>query len=100
MDPSLEEAARISGASPLKTVATITLPMMTPSLIAGALLVFVCAASCYGIPSLWQAGKVNTVTTRIVEYMGLGQDGINDATGLAVFLMIMAIIILYISDVV
>ena len=30
--------------------------------------------------------------------MGLGQDGINDATGLAVFLMIMAIIILYISD--
>ena len=101
MDPSLEEAARISGASPLKTVATITLPMMTPSLIAGALLVFVCAASCYGIPSIvGKPGKVNTVTTRIVEYMGLGQDGINDATGLAVFLMIMAIIILYISDVV
>ena len=101
MDPSLEEAARISGASPLKTVATITLPMMTPSLIAGALLVFVCAASCYGIPSIVGApGKVHTVTTRIVEYMGLGQAGINDATGLAVFLMIMAIIILYISDVV
>ena len=74
MDPSLEEAARISGASPLKTVATITLPMMTPSLIAGALLVFVCAASCYGIPSIVGApGKVHTVTTRIVEYMGLGQ---------------------------
>lgn len=101
MDPSLEEAARISGASPLKTVFTITLPMMTPSLIAGALLVFVCAASCYGIPSIVGApGKVHTVTTRIVEYMGLGTDGINDATGLAVFLMIMAIIILYISDVV
>lgn len=101
MDPSLEEAARISGASPLKTVFTVTLPMMTPSLIAGALLVFVCAASCYGIPSIVGApGKVHTVTTRIVEYMGLGQDGINDATGLAVFLMILAVIILYISDVV
>ncbi len=101
MDPSLEEAARISGASPLKTVATITLPMMTPSLIAGALLVFVSAASCYGIPSIVGApGKVHTVTTRIVEYMGLGQAGINDATGLAVFLMVMALIILYISDVV
>ena len=46
MDPSLEEAARVSGASPLKTVFTVTLPMMTPSLIAGALLVFVCAMSC------------------------------------------------------
>ena len=101
MDPSLEEASRISGASPLKTVFTITLPMMTPSLIAGALLVFVCAMSCYGIPSIIGApGKVHTVTTRIVEYMGLGSEGINDATGLAVFLMLLAIIILYISDVV
>lgn len=101
MDPSLEEAARVSGASPLRTVFTITLPMMTPSLIAGALLVFVCAMSCYGIPSIIGApGKVHTVTTRIVEYMGLGAEGINDATGLAVFLMVLAIIILYLSDVV
>ena len=101
MDPSLEEAARVSGASPLKTVFTITLPMMTPSLIAGALLVFVCAMSCYGIPSIIGApGKVHTVTTRIVEYMGLGAEGITDATGLAVFLMLLAIIILYVSDVV
>ena len=100
MDPSLEEAARVSGASPLRTVFTITLPMMTPSLIAGALLVFVCAMSCYGIPSIIGApGKVHTVTTRIVEYMGLGAEGINDATGLAVFLMVLAIIILYLSDV-
>ena len=75
MDPSLEEAARVSGASPLRTVFTITLPMMTPSLIAGALLVFVCAMSCYGIPSIIGApGKVHTVTTRIVEYMGLGAE--------------------------
>lgn len=101
MDPSLEEASRISGASPLKTLFTITLPMMTPSLIAGALLVFVCAAGCYGIPSIVGApGKVHTVTTRIVEYMGLGQEGINDATGLAVFLMFIAVLVLYLSDVV
>lgn len=99
MDPSLEEASRISGATPLKTVATVTLPMMTPSLIAGALLVFVCAASCYGIPSIIGApGKVHTVTTRIIEYYGLGTQGLNDATGLAVFLMVVAVIILYISD--
>ena len=99
MDPSLEEASRISGASPIKTVMTVTLPMMTPSLIAGALLVFVCAASCYGIPSIIGApGKVHTVTTRIIEYYGLGTQGLNDATGLAVFLMVMAIIILYVSD--
>ena len=99
MDPTLEEASRISGASPLKTLFTGTLPMMTPSLIAGALLVFVCAASCYGIPSIIGApGKVHTVTTRIIEYYGLGTQGLNDATGMAVFLMIIAILVLYISD--
>ncbi len=101
MDPSLEEASRISGASPFQTVMKITLPMMTPSLIAGALLVFVCAASCYGIPSIIGApGNVHTVTTRIIEYYGLGVRGLNDATGLAVFLVLVALLVLYLSDVV
>ena len=99
MDPSLEEAGRISGASPLKTILTVTLPMMTPSLIGGALLVFIAAASCYGIPSIIGAqGNVNTVTTRIVEYVSLGQDSMNDAIGLAGFLMMVALVILFISD--
>ena len=101
MDPSLEEASRISGGSPLKTLFTITLPMMMPSLIAGALLVFVSAMSCYGIPSIiGSPGRVHTVTTRIVEYVSLGQQALNDATGMAVFLMVMALIILFVSDVV
>ena len=101
MDPSLEEASRISGATPLKTVMTVTLPMMAPSLIAGALLVFVSAASCYGIPSIiGTPGNINTVTTRIVEFVSLGQQGMNDATTLAVFLMAVALIILFVSDVI
>ena len=101
MDPSLEEASRVSGASPLKTVFTVTLPMMLPSLISGALLVFVSAMSCYGIPSIiGSPGRVHTVTTRIVEYVSLGQQGLNDAIGMAVFLMLLAVIILFLSDVV
>ena len=101
MDPSLEEASRISGASPVKTLFTITLPMMMPSLIAGALLVFISAGSCYGIPSIiGTPGNVNTVTTRIVEFVSLGQKGLNDATALSVFLMMVALAILFISDVI
>ena len=101
MDPSLEEASRISGANALMTVLRVTLPMMRPSLIAGALLVFIGAASCYGIPSIIGApGNVHTVTTRINEYYGLGVQGINDATGLAVFLVLIAVLVLYFSDIV
>ena len=89
------------GATDVKAFSLVTLPMMMPSLIAGALLVFVSAASCYGIPSIiGSPGRVHTVTTRIVEYVSLGQQGLNDATGMAVFLMVMAVIILFISDVV
>ncbi|MBO7728811.1 MAG: iron ABC transporter permease, partial [Oscillospiraceae bacterium] len=74
---------------------------MMPSLISGALLVFISAASCYGIPSIiGSPGRVHTVTTRIVEYVSLGQQGLNDATGMAVFLMVVAILILFLSDVV
>ena len=99
MDPSLEEASRISGSSPFKTLRTITLPMMAPSIVAAALLVFVSAASCYGIPSIIGApGKLHTVTTRIIDYVYIGsQEGLTDATTLAVFLMIIANIVLYLS---
>lgn len=101
MDPSLEEAARISGASPLKTLFTITLPMMWPSIVAAALLVFVAASSCYGIPSIIGApGKIYTVTTRIIDYVYIGsQQGLTDATVLAVFLMVLSLAVLYVSTV-
>ena len=101
MDPSLEEASRISGASPVKTLFRVTLPLMLPSLTAGALLVYVSAASCYGIPSIvGTPGNVNTVTTRIVEYAARGQQGMQDAIALSVFLMALALLLLFLSDVV
>ncbi|NMA62184.1 MAG: iron ABC transporter permease [Firmicutes bacterium] len=99
MDPSLEEASRISGASPLRTLWTVTLPMMAPSIVAAALLVFVSAASCYGIPSIVGApGQIHTVTTRIIDFVYIGsQEGLTDATTLAVFLMLIANVVLYVS---
>ena len=99
MDPSLEEASRISGASPLTTLRTITLPMMLPSIVAAALLVFVAAGSCYGIPSIIGVpGQIHTVTTRIIDFVYIGsQEGLTDATTLAVFLMLIANVVLYLS---
>ena len=100
MDPSLEEASRISGASPVKTLFTVTLPMMLPSIGASAIMVFIAAASCYGIPSIiGSPGKIYTLTTRIAEYVGAGtSDGLTDATALSVFLMFLSLILLFISN--
>ena len=99
MDPSLEEASKISGASPIKTLMTITIPMMTPSIIAAGLLVFVASASALGIPSIIGApGQIYTVTTRIIDFVHIGsEEGLNDAMVLAVFLMAIANIVLYVT---
>lgn len=99
MDPSLEEASKISGASPLKTLMTVTIPMMTPSIISAGLLVFVASASVFGIPSIIGApGKIYTVTTRIIDFVHIGsEEGLNDAMALAVFLMLIANFVLYIT---
>lgn len=99
MDPSLEEASKISGASPLRTVLTVTFPIMLPSIVAAGLLVFVSAASCYGIPSIIGApGQIDTVTTRIIDYVHVGSpEGLTDGTTLAVSLMVIVNIVMYIS---
>ena len=92
MDPTLEEAARVSGASPLKTLFDVTLPLMAPSILAGGLLVFIAAGSCFGIPAIvGMPGNIEVMTTRIVTYIYMGDDkGIRDATALAASLMILA----------
>lgn len=97
MDPTLEEAARIAGAGPLKTLRDITLPLMAPSILAGGLLVFISAASCFGIPSIvGMPGNIEVMTTRIVSYVYMGDTkGIRDATALAVSLMIFANTLLF-----
>lgn len=97
MDPTLEEAARISGASPIRTLWDITLPLMAPSILAGGLLVFIAAGSCFGIPAIvGMPGNIEVMTTRIVTFIYMGDDkGIRDATALAVSLMVIANVLLF-----
>ncbi len=52
MDASLEEAARTAGASPLRSILHITLPMMVPAIFGAGMLIFVLAAEMYTIPGI------------------------------------------------
>ena len=92
MDPTLEEASRVSGASPLRVLWDVTLPLMAPSFLAGGLLVFIGAGSAFGIPAIvGMPGNIEVLTTRIVSFVYMGNDsGIRNATTLAVSLMILA----------
>lgn len=92
MDPTLKEASRVSGASPLRVLWDVTLPLMAPSILAGGLLVFIGAGSAFGIPAIvGMPGNIEVLTTRIVSFVYMGNDsGIRNATTLAVSLMILA----------
>jgi thiamine transport system permease protein len=45
LSPSLPEAAAVLGAGPRRLWREVTLPLLTPSIIAASLLVFLCSAS-------------------------------------------------------
>ena len=50
VDVSMEEAAQGLGSSPHRTVWTVTLPIVLPAVLAGALLVFIEALENFGVP--------------------------------------------------
>lgn len=50
-DPAMEEAARVSGAGPMRLLTTVILPLQRPALLAAALLVVIMSAGDFIIPS-------------------------------------------------
>lgn len=100
MDPTLEEAARISGAGNWRVLKDVTLPLMLPSIVAGGLLVFSATASAFGVPALiGQPARIHTVTTRIVSYVYMGtSSGMKYASALAVSLMGLSMLMLALSN--
>jgi iron(III) transport system permease protein len=66
MDPSLEDSARTTGAGLMRTVMTVTLPLVAPSILSGAIIVFVTTAGEFGVPFKLSAPYGwQTLTTQI-----------------------------------
>jgi len=63
MDPALDEAARLQGASALRTIRDVTLPLMRPALLSGALLAFAGSLAMFGPPHMLRL-NVLTIATR------------------------------------
>ncbi len=58
LDETLNEAAADLGARPVSTFLSVTLPLTTPGIVAGSLLVFIPATGEYVIPDLLGGGNV------------------------------------------
>ncbi len=66
MDPSLEDSARTTGAGLVRTTLTVTLPLVAPGILSGAIIVFVTSAGEFGVPFKLSAPYGwETLTTQI-----------------------------------
>lgn len=65
----LEDAAAIHGAGKFQTMARVTLPLVLPSIIGAAILIFLEAIALYGTPALIAIpARINLATTQIVSF--------------------------------
>ena len=90
IDVSLMEAVESLGCSPFKKVATIAIPLITPTILAGALLVFMNALADFGTPMLIGEG-FRTMPTMIYS------EFVSEVGGNANFSASMASIMVFIT---
>ena len=91
IDPSLEEAARIAGASRLQSLWRILLPLARPGLAVAFLLVFIPALSELSATILLYSGGTETIAVAIFRLNDLGQ--LEVVSALAVFTIVVTLLV-------
>jgi molybdate transport system permease protein len=95
-DRGLEEAAATLGASRLRVFARVTLPLVTPSLIAGAVLCWARAIGEFGATAIFggnNPGSTQTMPTLVLSVFNISGDP-EAAVALSLPLMVVAIVVL------
>ena len=89
MDPALEEAAQMSGAGPVRTMLTITLPLVAPAILSGSLLAFVVMFGIYGIPAaLGTPARIDVLTTYLFKLTSWTPPLFNAAAAVAIIMVV------------
>jgi iron(III) transport system permease protein len=89
MDPSLEEAAEIAGIGPVRTLFTITFPLIAPAIISSMLLSFIVMLGIYGIPAVLGApANISVLTTYIFKLTNWSPPLYSTAAAVAIILMV------------
>jgi molybdate transport system permease protein len=101
IDPKLEGAARTLGASPLRTFFSITLPLATPGLLAGAVLGFARSIGEFGATITFVSNIPGETRTIPIAIYGALQIPGNDAevTRLAIIAVLLSLGALLISEI-
>jgi iron(III) transport system permease protein len=87
IEPSLEEASINLGVPPLRTFATLTVPLMASGLIAGMILVWITAASELSSTIVLYTSNWSTMTVRMYHFLE-GGEGAGSASAAAAILIL------------
>ena len=100
LDSSLEEAAKLSGASPRQVFLHIILPLLKPALITGFVLSSLATAASFGVPALIGGpARIYLMTTQIFTFQRMGTtEGLQLAIATSVVLALLSLIVLYINQ--
>jgi iron(III) transport system permease protein len=98
-DVSLEESSRVCGASTLRTLRRITLPVLRPAILASITLVIVRSLASFAVPSvLGIPGRIYVLATHIYQIVATGfapDYGLAAAVGMTVLVLSIALIYAY-----
>jgi iron(III) transport system permease protein len=99
MDPSLEEAAEISGAGAVSTLFTVTFPLIMPAIVSGMLLSFIVMLGIYGVPAVLGApANINVLTTYIFKLTNWSPPLYNTAAAVAIILMLVTGLLVFLQQ--
>jgi iron(III) transport system permease protein len=99
MDPALEEAAEVSGASAVRILFTVTFPLIAPAIVSGMLLSFIVMLGIYGIPAvLGTPGDIPVLTTYIFKLTNWSPPLYSTAASVAIILMVVTGFLVYLQQ--
>lgn len=93
-DPSLDEAARSLGSSPVKSLLTVTVPLITPAIVAGGLFAFIAGLGEFAASVLLYTPKVIPMSIQMSNYINQGKYGEAAAYGIVKILLTVILLIL------
>lgn len=90
LDPTLTEAARTLGASPVKAFFTVVVPALRSTIMATLIMVFIFALGCYLLPQLLGRPQHWTLSVLITD-QAIYQSNMPFAAAMAVFLVLVTL---------
>lgn len=93
LDPELPEAARMMGASPLRTFFTVVVPMLRRSIISTLILVFVFTLGAYILPQTLGKPPHWTLSVHITD-QAIFQANLPFAAAMAIFMLIVTLVMI------